>query len=312
MNISALFYQMLVLFGILLIGYIAAKAGGMTVETNKSLSLIVSSLTTPLLILSSVLSGARPLSNPDVLKLTLIAFAIHFVLIGLAKLLPRLFRAEGNQAGVYQFLLIFSNVGFIGYPVIDALFGTEYRFYATVFVLAFQLFCWTYGVSLLSGEKMRMDAKTFLKPTIVSAVLAYLIYFLDIPCPTVLYEITDKIGSMTTPLAMLIIGCSLAQLPIREIFNKWQIYVLCLIKMIVLPLLGWCILRLVLHDESLLGVTTVILAMPTATNATIISYRYGGDEKLASAGVFLTTLLSVLTIPFMMWVLFTWIPQLIG
>lgn len=312
MNTLALFREMLILFGVMLAGFLSAKAGVMNADLNRNLSQLVALLTSPMQILASVLSGARPMENRDVLLMTAIGVCVYVVLIFAAKLLPKLLRLEEKQAGVFQFLLIFSNVGYIGYPIIEALFGEDYRFYATVFVLVFQFFCWTYGVSLLSGEKMRLQIKAFLRPTILSALLAYVFYFLKLPCPDTVYQVFNEIGKTTSPLAMLILGCSLAQLPLREVFGRWQLYVLCLLKMMILPFLGWLVLRLVLRDAFLLGVMSVILCMPAATNATIISYQYGGDEKLASAGVFLTTLLSVATIPAMMWFLFTFLPSRFG
>lgn len=304
MNISGLSQQMILLFGIIIIGYIAAKCKKMDAVTNKKLSMMISNVTNPLQVLSSVLLGKRPLTNSKVLLITGIACAIYVVLIVLAKALPKAFRAKAGQEGVYQYLFIFANVGFMGYPVIEALLGAEYVFYATIFVMTFQLFCWSYGVNLLSGEK-KISWKVFLRPMIVASLLAYVIYFANIPAPAFCYQITKTVGSMTSPMAMLIIGCSLAQLSLKEVFGKWQMYVLAVLKLVALPVVGWLILRLFISDESLLGVLVVTLAMPAATNATIISYQYGGDEKMASSGVFLTTLFSVVTIPFVMWLLFT-------
>lgn len=303
MNISGLSQQMFLLFGIIMIGYIATKCKKMDSVTNQKLSTLISCVTNPLQVVSSVLQGERPLENSMVLKITGIACCIYVVLIILAKVLPRIFRAKSGQEGVYQFLFIFANVGYMGYPVIEALLGTEYLFCATIFVVTFQLFCWSYGVSLLSGEK-KISWKAFLRPMIVAALLAYGIYFANIQVPPVCYQLTKTVGSITSPLAMLIIGCSLAQLSLKEVFGKWQMYVLAVLKLLLLPIAGWFVLRLFITDKVLLGVFVVTLAMPSATNATIISYQYGGDEKMASSGVFLTTLFSVATIPFVMWLLF--------
>lgn len=303
MNISGLSQQMFLLFGIIIIGYIATKCKKMDSVTNQKLSTLISCVTNPLQVVSSVLQGERPLENSMVLKITGIACCIYLVLIFLAKALPRIFRARNGQEGVYQFLFIFANVGYMGYPVIEALLGTEYLFCATIFVMTFQLFCWSYGVSLLSGEK-KISWKAFLRPMIVAALLAYGIYFANIQVPPVCYRLTKTVGSITSPMAMLIIGCSLAQLSLKEVFGKWQMYVLSALKLLLLPIAGWFVLRLFITDKVLLGVFVVTLAMPSATNATIISYQYGGDEKMASSGVFLTTLFSVATIPFVMWLLF--------
>lgn len=303
MNIAGLSQQMFLLFGIIIIGYIATKCKKMDSVTNQKLSMLISCVTNPLQVVSSVLQGERPLENSMVLKITGIAFIIYAVLILLAKALPRILHAKKGREGVYQFLFIFANVGYMGYPVIEALLGTEYLFCATIFVMTFQLFCWSYGVSLLSGEK-KISWKAFLRPMIVAAFLAYGIYFANIQVPPVCYQLTKTVGSVTSPMAMLIIGCSLAQLSLKEVFGKWQMYVLAVLKLLVLPITGWFILRFLITDKVLLGVFVVTLAMPSATNATIISYQYGGDEKMASSGVFLTTLFSVVTIPLVMWLLF--------
>ncbi len=313
MNIPALLQQMLVLFGIILIGYVTAKGNVLDRGMNKHLSTLVCMLTNPLQVLASVLSGEHPMENRQVLAMTGVAFAMFAVLIATSYLIPRLLRLQNpSDAGVYRYLFVFSNLGFMGYPVVEALFGVQYTFYATIFVMVFQLICWSYGVCLISGQKLKFSRDLLRRPTIVTALLAFALYFADIrplyalwpQGMTVLYRITDSIGDLTAPLAMLIIGASLAELPLREVFNKWRIYVLAAVKLLILPALAWLTLRGVLRNESLLGVLVVMLAMPAATNATIMSYAFGGDEKLASTGVFVTTLLSVATIPVLMHLFF--------
>ena len=103
---------------------------------------------------------------------------------------------------------------------------------------------------------------------------------------------------------MLIVGCSLAQMRPGQIFGNWRVYALTFLKMAAVPLLAFVILRQVLSSEFVLCVLTVLLCMPIATNTTILSYQYGADETVASSGVFVSTLLSLLTIPLMMQFLF--------
>lgn len=298
---------MITLFLIIFIGYIAAKLKYLSDDANKDISRLVAFVTSPLQILSSVLKpGNHPIPNLTALKITVIAFVMYIILIFAAKLLPKLLRAEGKEAGCYQYMFIFSNIGYMGYPVIDALFGSEYRFYATIFILAFDAFCWTYGVAIMSGERLKFDKRVLLRPMIIAAMLSYFLYFskLGMHCPEIIYNVTSKIGDMTSVLAMLIVGCSLAQISLKEIFGRWQSYVLAVLKMIVLPVIIWSVLRLFIKDQTVLGVVTVISAMPVATNSTIISYQFGGDKRLSSSGVFITTLIAVVTVPVLMTVLF--------
>lgn len=304
MDITGLLNQMVILFVIILVGYVAAKAKVMTPTTNKQLSTLITMLINPMQLLSTSFSGVRPLSTGDALLLTAIALSFYVVEIAVALLLSRSIEKDARRRQVYEYLFIFSNVTFIGYPVIEALLGPGYTFYVTVFTMAFQLVCWTYGVSLMSGEKLRFDVKILKRPMIVSAIITYFVYFSGLKVPTMLYTITKTVGSMTTPLAMLIIGCSLAQLPLKRVFFYWKMYILAAVKLIAMPLLGYLALRPLLKDPVMLAVSVVVLAMPSATNATILSYQYGSDDKLASSGVFITTLLSMVTIPAIMSLLF--------
>ncbi len=304
---GALLLKMVYLFSIMFIGFGAAKLKYLTPQHNKYLSGLVAFVTSPLQVLSSVLKpGNHPIKNMDALKLTGMAFLMYFVLIFVAKALPLIFKPNKKQKGCYQYMFIFSNIGYMGYPIVDALFGPEYRFYATIFVLAFDCFSWTYGIALMSGEKLRFDKSILLKPVIIAAFLAYALYFskLGMKCPQIVYEITSNVGEVTSVLAMIILGCSLANLTPWQVFGRWQTYVLSLLKLVVFPLIFWFVLHFIIKDQVVLGIITVIVSMPAATNATIISYQFGGDEKLASSGVFLTTLFSAVTVPLLMGILF--------
>lgn len=313
MDIFALFQQMLILLLILLTGFVAAKKKILDDKSNTVMSALICFLTNPAQVIASSLSGAHPLSNGNVLLLTGISVLIFAFLIAVSfPVVKLLFPQSADENRVFRYMLIFSNCGYMGYPVIEALFGKEYSFYVTVFVLVFQLVCWSYGVSLMSGEKLKITRKVLTRPLIVSALISFVLYFLDVrplwdaapKVMTVVYGAFDTLGKMTTVLAMLIIGVSLAGLSLKEAFGQWRIYLLSAIKLIALPLIGWLILRNFPIDESIHGFCVVILAMPVATSATITSYQYGGNIKLASAGVFVTTILSLFTVPLLMMLLF--------
>lgn len=305
MDIAALIEKMAVLFFSILTGYLAARAGVLSTEGNRQLSRLLVNVANPLLIVSSVLRGEHLLANAEVLALTGLIVCCYACTIALGLLVPRLLRAPQEQRGTYQFMFIFSNIGFMGYPVVASLFGASAIFYVSLFVLFFQLLCWSYGVSLISGApKFRFERKVLKQPCLIAALFAYVFYLSGLRAPELAYKATSYVGELTSPLAMLVIGSSLAQMDLRKIFGNWRIYVLCALKMVVVPLLMYAVLRLVIQNQLMLGVTMVTLCMPVATNTTIISYQNHGDDALASSGVFLTTLLSVVSIPLIMSLLF--------
>ena len=305
MDIQALFEKMVVLFTILFAGFFCGKAGIMDVESNKSLSRLVANLTNPMLVLASVMTGERLLSPAEVLQVTLLAAGCYAFLIASSLLLPRLLHLGPRERGPYRFFYIFSNIGFMGYPLVRAMFGEGAMFHLTIFVLFFQLVCWSYGAQTISGEgRFRLSWRILKTPCVLSALLAYAIYLSGVHVPRIVADVVKTTGEITSPLAMLILGCALSQCSLRDVFGRPKLYLLALIKLIVVPLAAFFVLRTFIKDPLLLSLTTVVLAMPAATNATILSYQYQGDDQLAASGVFLTTLLSVATIPVLMHLLF--------
>lgn len=305
MNLSAMVDKMIVLFVAILVGYLITRLGIMDRQANRVLSRLIVNVANPALILSSVLTDERLLSNMQVLELTGIAALCYAFTIGTSFLIPRLLHTSQQETGVYRFMYIFSNTGYIGYPVVCALFGDGAVFYATVFVLLFQLLCWSYGVHLIEAKgRFHFSLSVLKSPCIISALLAYVFYFTGLRLPAVLEESVSFIGSLTTPMCMLVIGCSLAQIPISTVFTHWRLYALAALKMVLVPLLAYALLHRLVTNELILGVTIVILSMPVATNTPIICCQCGKDEQLGASGVFLTTLLSLISIPVLMQLLF--------
>lgn len=305
MNLSAMFDQMVVLFTAIVIGYVITKRGVMNRDAGKVLAALVVNLANPMLILASVMTDEKMLSNLQMLQFTGVAALCYVFLIGTSFLIPRILRAPDADKGIYRFMYIFSNVGYMGYPVVSALFGPGAVFYVSVFVMFFQVICWSYGVHLVTGKaRFQFSVSVLKSPCIISALLAYVIYFTGVQFPAIVRQSVNFIGELTSPLCMLVIGCSLAHMPLKSVFARWRVYLLALMKMIVVPLLAYAVLHRFVTNELILGVTVVILSMPVASNTSVICCQYGADETLGSSGVFLTTLLSMVTIPLIMQLLF--------
>lgn len=112
------------------------------------------------------------------------------------------------------------------------------------------------------------------------------------------------VRGVTTPCAMMIIGCALSDIPIRDVFSNWRLYVVAALKLMAIPAAAYLLLRPVLTDPVVLGVVVAVMAMPIASNFTMLSAQYDRDQRLASSATFITTLLSVVTIPVLMGLLF--------
>ena len=159
MDIQVIVNQMIILFLVMIIGYIANKSGILDQTQNQKMSSLVLNITSPGLILSSVRAPTNG-SLSSVIQIFLISIAIYMILPIVGILLSRILKVPKEDRNLYQFMTIFSNIGFMGYPVIQSIFGDEALFFASICNLVFNLVCYSYGVYLISGSgKLSFDFK---------------------------------------------------------------------------------------------------------------------------------------------------------
>ena len=301
MDIKTLITSMVELFIIIFVGYFIYKAKIVDDNFTKKFTKLVIDVTLPAMVLASVLTLEERQELYDVITAIAVAAALFFVVLpGIGFFLAKLIRAKKEQIGLYTFMNAYSNVGFMGFPVIEGLCGSVGLFYAAIFNLIFNLSTYTLGIWMMN--KGREDAEKFnvkrlLSPGVLLSALSIVIYFLDIKFPTVITETIESIGSITSPAAMLLIGCSLAKMDIKSVFTEVRIYPWTIIKQLIIPLLLWFPLTMIIKNELVLNVTYVLIAMPVANSAVLFATNYGGDSELAAKTTFITTLISLITVP---------------
>lgn len=300
MNINAIISQMAILFIILATGYAANKFKIMTPDSNKLISKLVVNIAMPCTILSSVLSGEISATGLDAVYFILLSLGTYVLPFLISIPLPRLLRAPKEDGGLYRYMITFGNVGFMGFPVIQSVFGTGAVFFVSLFNIAFNVLSFSVGIIMVSGKGAKLNLKLFANPTMIVSLLTMFFFFTKPALPVILTDAVELVGRMTTPSAMLILGSTLACIPIREVFSELRIYPMTMIKLLVIPVLTWLIFRMIVANPLMLGVLVALSAMPTATNSTMLCMEYGGNELLASKGIFLTTLFSIVTIPLLL------------
>ena len=299
------FNKMLVMLLMLVVGVICAKTGIVDKDANKKLTTFALYVPQVCMILASVMSDELSVTPLQILIILGCACIMYALLVALSFLVPHIYRCKPSDKGIYSFMTIFGNVGFMGFPVVQAIFGDAAVFYASILNIPFNLLAYTLGVSLLNskGKEVSFSWKLFVNPPLVASVVSILILLLRIPIPDFVASAVDSMGDMIVPLSMIIIGSSLGEQKLGEIFGDWRTYLFAPIRLIVSPILVWGVLHFIIKDELLLGTMTVLASMPVAAFATMLSIEYGGNEKVASRTVFVSTVLSVLTIPFVCWLL---------
>ena len=298
-DILPVFAQMVVLFLILILGYIGGKTKVLTIADNKPLSKMVNCITNPCSVLHSALCVERALENGEVLKLIGITVIMYFGLILIAEITTRVLGVKVAQQGQYKFMMVFSNVGYMGIPVVRVIFGEEATFCVAIFIMVFYLFIYTYGVRQICSEpgQKGIDWKKVICPMTISSLIAIIGYLAGIQVGGVIKDTLNTVANITTPCAMLIIGCALSSVPVKNVFTNWRLYIVALLKLLVIPVVVYLLLKPIMGASMVLGVMVVIMAMPVATIITMLSAQYDKDQTLAASSVFITTLLSVITIP---------------
>ncbi len=306
MDLSNIITQMIVLFLVMALGYLCEKIGYVDEYVSKKLNILLLNVTTPCLILSSVSINDISFEKSTVFLILLIAFLMYLILPFIAIILNKIIKIEKENFGLYMFMTIFSNIGFMGYPVTKTIFGESAVFLCSLFNMVFGIFVYSLGIYLFnldSKEKTKFDLKKVINPGMVSSILAIIIFIFSINIPTFLSSTFEMVGSITSPLAMMLIGCSLARLPIKNIFNEYKLYPYTLIKQIVIPIIMMYILKPFITDPLILGLTIIVLAMPAGNITVMFASKYDGNIALASKGVFITTICSFITIPILCYIL---------
>jgi predicted permease len=303
-GMSSIINQMLVLFLILVIGYGAGRLGILNEAANRALSRLITNIILPCMILDSMLGSGLEIGGKEAINFVLLSAGTYVIILLVAMLTPVILRSSRRDAGVYRYMVAFTNVGFVGYPVAQAVFGEGALFYVALNSLIFNLTCFSIGILFMAGAGGRIDYKrVLLSPVLVVTVVAFAMFLLGLRFPAPVMDTFGTMGKALVPAGMLLVGASLCRMPIRSIFVPLRLYVAMLLRLIVTPVLVWLIFGLFVPDRQMLGILTILSALPVAMLCTVMAIEYGADEALASKSVFISTVLSVVTMPLLVYLL---------
>ena len=300
-KVTIMFVVMMTLFALVIVGFVAGKLGYLGGDFDRQLSRLVINITCPALILSSAMTGQLP-DRRYILPLLAISVITYVVLTAVAFLLPRYLTRQQQDEGVVGFALMFGNVGFMGYPVVASIFGHEAVFYAAVLNVVNTFAVFTIGTVLVTGssevEGSRFQKKVLYSTPMLAAYLTMAIVALEIDnIPAFVSQPLTMLGNITVPAALLIIGSSMSQLSLRTMLGNRTVYLTTLFRLILLPVAVYYLTSLLGFSAFVVNINTLVIAMPVATYGTILCLKYGRDTTVITEVTFITTLLSMLTIP---------------
>lgn len=289
---------MVMLFTMVILGYAACKLGYMGDKFDKKLSSIVVDITCPLLVLSSVMGDEMP-DRSLILPLVGVGFLTYIILLVFGFWVPRFISKNHDDQGMIGFSLMFANVGFIGYPIVASIFGPKAVFYAALLNVPNTFFIFTAGVMLVKGEYSirQFNPKVLLSPALIGAFIAALLVAFGVHTPEMIARPITMVGNITVPAALMIIGSSMARLPLREIIGSGKVYATSFLRLVIVPLSVYFLFRLCGVNTLINNINTVVIAMPVASFGTMFCMKYGRNPSLMTEATFITTLFSIITIP---------------
>lgn len=288
--------QVGILFILIFLGFFCGKLKIITQEGKQVLSNLLVQIILPAMVLNSYFSEF----DPEVLNNLLLAFFWSTVAIVIAMAISALFvfLRKTNQKKLLWFALSFSNAAFMGFPLIQGLFGTEGLLYASAFVTMFNVFVWSVGYAVMSGEKnVGQIGKSIGKNPVTYAVLVgLLIYLCRIPVPEVIRQPVSLVGTMTTPLSMLIIGVMIAQSKISNILGNKEIWFASFIRLVLIPAVTVVLFSVCGVSGMVKSVVLILAACPTAAITSVLAVQFHHDEVVGAGTVVLSTILSIVTL----------------
>ena len=272
MEISTVLAKMAMLVLLMLVGYLCAKLHITGPEFNKRVNPIVLNVLLTATILNSVVNAETTLSGTVILEYVGVTTLMLLILHAVSFFVPKLLRSRGGDVGVLRMVMSYPNNAFVGFPVVQAVFGTEAVFYASLSNIPFNTMLYTVGTAILrgSGEKQKFNWRQLLTMPLIATFLAVVLFLTHLHVPAVIADTISTLSAATTPMSMIVIGTSLGGIPLKKAFGNWRVYVASFVRLIVCPVVVWAVLRLFVHDE---GVARAHVALQDRP----------GDERLRLA-----------------------------
>ncbi len=289
------FNQVVVIFILMMTGALLYKLKILSDDGSAQMTKLLLNVVMPCVIIDAFQTEF----NPEILKSLLIAtglsVVLHIIAIVLAALL---FHKNTPKNAVNIFGSVYSNCGFMGFPLLTAVFGSEGIFYGSAYFTIFTVLSWTHGVYIYGKKEAELNVKKIiLNPGIIGVIIGVSLFLIRIELPYVAGESIGYISMLNTPLAMLVLGTHMAKIKLKDITDKLNLTLVTLLKLVLVPMAGIFIARFFGITGDVTGAVIILAACPTAAVSTLFASRYNCDAVYSTVTVVITTLLSIISLP---------------
>lgn len=296
-NFLTVSQQVVILFILIGVGFVSRKTNLIKENAVKGMTNLVLYFATPCVIIASFHDCEF---NEEMLwgllLMALIVVCVYAFSIFLATLFFR--QKDIAQRAVFRVATIFSNCGFMSLPLQKAILGNDGVFYGAIYVGMFNIVVWTYGLLTMSGSKKELGIKKLItNPGIIGVFFGILIWILNVNLPEILYAPINYMGSLNTPIPMVIIGCQLASASLKRAFTDKFSYLSMALRLLIIPAVTLVVLVMCGVSGSILVATVIATSAPSAATTTMFATKYDRDISLSVSLVSVTTLISIISMP---------------
>ena len=300
MSFTYVLGKMLSLAVMMLVGFAVCRRGILDSKSNAALSELVVNVTTPCMMLAS-LSDAQA-QRSDLLIMTAAGIVMCGLLIAAGESISRRLKCSSKEKTVFKYFTVFTNNGFMGFPVVRALWGSRALLYTALLNIPVSILMYSYGMRLYAKEAHEGTGSgpgigQLINIPNVSAVMVLVLALCSFKFTGQVQETFETLGDATVPLSMIVIGSTLAEKPVGNLFADWKMYVLALLRLIAVPAVIFGLVYMLPIDPLIKGVLVVIAAMPGSASGVMFAQVYGTGREISSRYVFISTVMSVITIP---------------
>lgn len=296
-NLQTVAVQVLILYLIAGIGFIADKTKIFVQADGKRLVDLLFNLILPIAVVNSFLSMERTAEHIKGLLISFaLAFLTHFLAIGISAISFK--KRSLKERGIYHYAMTFSNAAFLALPLAQSVVGDEGVFYSSCYVAVFNILAFTYGIHQISGKTAKINVKNiFLNPGSISVIIGIPLFLLQVHLPDFLSETMQRVGACNSPMAMIVFGTFFANCNFKNIFIKKEVYFVSFIRLILVPVVMLFVFKLFGVEGNMLTALTISASAPVATNTAMYAAKYDNDTALSSELVGQTSIFSVVTMP---------------
>lgn len=285
------------LISMMLIGFVCAKLGVTGSAFNKSASPVVMNVFLSFTVFNAIMKSSMELSFLKIAQISAYQFLIFIVAVAAGYIVAALFGLKGDEFRIALFTSLLPNTVFVAFPVVSAIYGNTGLFYASITNIPFNIVAFTVGIVIISGDRRSMNVKSMLSAPLVTTVLSLLILFIGIPVPEFILKLSSTMSNGTVPMSMLVIGTSLAAVPVKRALSDWKVYVISFVRLMLVPTLTFFVMKALCSDPVIIGTMVILSSAPAAILLNIFAINFSRDEDFASKTVFISTVFSAFTMP---------------